>query len=95
MNQQLSLFKSKRDGGSASLIGSISEHQTQALQRFLEKGKDPIVCVNTYSPGKRIGYVLEADRMPREKLYSYLKYRGYRWKTVDGWGNKYWMKNHQ
>ena len=42
-----------------------------------------------------IGYVLEADRMPREKLYSYLKYRGYRWRTVDGWGNKYWMKNHQ
>ena len=53
MNQQLSLFKSKRDGGSASLIDPISEHQTQALQRFLEKGKDPIVCVNTYSPGKR------------------------------------------
>ncbi len=65
MNQQLSLFKSEGEGGSASLIdpisdkgsaslmNSISDSQTQALQRFLEKGKDPIVCVNTYSPGKR------------------------------------------
>ena len=65
MNQQLSLFKSERDGRSASLIdpisdtesaslmNPISDTQTQALQRFLEKGKDPIVCVNTYSPGRR------------------------------------------
>ncbi len=65
MNQQFSLFESEgdkesaslidpiSDKGSASLMNPISEHQTQALQRFLEKGKDPIVCVNTYSPGKR------------------------------------------
>lgn len=65
MNQQLSLFESEGDNGSASLIdpisdtesaslmGFISDAQTQALQRFLEKGKEPIVCVNTYSPGRR------------------------------------------
>ena len=65
MNQQFSLFESVEDGKSASLMNpisdtesaslmdSISDSQTQALQRFLEKGKDPIVHVNTYSPGKR------------------------------------------
>ena len=65
MSEQFSLFKPERDSGSASLIdpisdtesaslmNPISEHKTQALQRFLEKGKDPIVHVNTYSPGRR------------------------------------------
>ena len=65
MSEQFSLFKPERDSGSASLIdpisdtesaslmNPISDSQTQALQRLREKGKDPIVCVNTYSPGKR------------------------------------------
>ena len=65
MSKQLSLFETVggsdhvsptdaiSDTESASLMNPISEHQTQALQRFLEKGKDPIVCLNTYSPGKR------------------------------------------
>ncbi|MGD1918779.1 MAG: hypothetical protein ACFCAD_07735 [Pleurocapsa sp.] len=27
-----------------------------------------------------VSLTLKADRMPREKLYSYLNYRGYKWK---------------
>ena len=53
MNQQLTIFDAISDKGSASLMNPISDTQTQALQRFLEKGKDPIVCVNIYSPGRR------------------------------------------
>ncbi len=65
MNQQFSLFESEGDKESASLIdpisdtesaslmNPISDAQTQALQRLREKWKDPIVCVNTYSPGRR------------------------------------------
>ena len=56
MIKQLTIYdalKAISDTESASLMNPISEHQTQALQRFLDKGKDPIVCVNIYSPGKR------------------------------------------
>ncbi len=53
MNQQLTIYDAISDTESASLMNPISDAQTQALQRFLEKGKDPIVCVNTYSPGRR------------------------------------------
>ena len=40
-----------------------------------------------------VNLTLQADRMPREKLYSYLQYRGYKWKTLQGYAHKYWMKN--
>ena len=53
MTKQLTIYDAISDKESASLMNPISDSQTQALQRFLEKGKDPIVHVNTYSPGKR------------------------------------------
>ena len=53
MAKQLTIYDAISDTKSASLMNPISDAQTQALQRFLEKGKDPIVCINTYSPGRR------------------------------------------
>ncbi len=40
VKKQLTIYDAISDTESASLMNPISEHQTQALQRFLEKGKD-------------------------------------------------------
>ena len=44
------------DSESVSISFSDSDAKTakqQALQRYLDNGKEPIACVNVYSPGKR------------------------------------------
>jgi hypothetical protein len=35
-----------------------------------------------------VGFVLEAERQPRERLYAYLEGRGYRWLAKHGFWEK-------
>ena len=42
--------------------------------------------------GIAVNLTLQADRMLRKELYSYLKYKGYRWRTGYGYGKGQWVK---
>lgn len=54
MNEQLTIPMAVSDSDPVSLTDIVSEHKQAAIQRFLDRGeKEPIACVNTYSPGKR------------------------------------------
>lgn len=57
MSEQLTIYSvlgDVSDSDRVSLTDSVSERKKAAIDRFLNRAeKDPIACVNTYSPGGR------------------------------------------
>ncbi|MDJ0595986.1 MAG: hypothetical protein QNJ72_39395 [Pleurocapsa sp. MO_226.B13] len=74
MNEQLCLFELGSDKKSVSLPENGSDAKRQAIQRFLDTGKrQPIACVNTYSPGRRdTEYFRLSYRVGRKKKHIHI-----------------------
>ena len=78
MSQQLTIFDELdrvSDSGSASLTKSVSDGKRQAIQRFFDKAeKEPIACVNTYSPGgRKAKYYRLSYRLNRKIKHNHIK----------------------
>ena len=68
--------------------------QMHPRERLTDKARAGISKYATHKAGDlpihhfMVDYVLEAERMPRKRLYSFLEENGYRWKPRIG----LWMK---